>query len=372
MRVVPRRACAHFVFTVLGFAILTSGSASAADEAEKTAESAAKKYTATAYLLVERREPHILPRSAQKDDPAEFEGYRATQMQLFKSPYVLIAALRDPKVQQQPSIKREEARHHAVAWLEKVVRVKCPDEKTGVLTVSLTSSDPKEAAVLVNAVVNAYMNEVVDVDRQQRRDRQANLQKIYTEKEEEVRVKRQQLNQELENIGAGDEQTMAARSQLAMGMYGEFQREFQRMRAEHRMLLGQLQVAKRAMEELPRAEIADVEVATILNNNSMYRDLQSRLELLESNRRNSRAINQAATLPQDHQAPREPNSPLMLPEGYQPPPESKPPKSQAAVPVKKPTLSQPGSWRKLRRRENISRIWKNELASRSGTRCGSS
>ncbi len=281
MRIVSRRACTHLVFTVLGFVTLASGSAAA--EPEKAAESAAKKYTATAYLLVERHEPHILPRSAEKDDPADFESYRATQMQLFKSPYVLIAALRDPKVQKQPGIKREEARHRAVAWLGKEIRVKCPDTKSGVVNVSLTSSDPNEAAVLVNAVVKAYINEVVDVERQMRRDRLSDLQQISAEKENEVRTRREQLKRELETIGAGDEQTMAARMQLAMGMYAEFQREFQRMRGERRVLLGQLQVAKWALEELPNTEIAEIEVVAILNNNPRYRDLQSRVLLLEQN-----------------------------------------------------------------------------------------
>ena len=147
----------------------------------KAAESAAKNYTATAYLLVERHQPHILPRTAEKDDPAEFEGYRAMQMQLFKSPYVLMAALRDPNVQEAAGIKREEARHHAVAWLEKAIRVKCPDKRTGVLTVSLTSRDPNEAAVLVNAVVAAYLNEVVNADRQTRRDRLSDLHNLRRE-----------------------------------------------------------------------------------------------------------------------------------------------------------------------------------------------
>ena len=275
MRIVPRRACTHFVVIVLGFATLAGGSASAAAEPAKAAESAARKYTATACLLVERHEPHILPRAAEKDDPAEFEGYRATQMQLFKSPYVLIAALRDHKVQKQPSIIREEARHHAVAWLGEEIRVKCPDEKTGVLTVSLTSSDADEAAVLVNAVVAAYINEVVNLDRQQRRERLGVLQKIYAEKEEEVRIKRQQLKQELENIGAGDEQSMAARTQLATSMCFECEREFQRMRAEHRFLLGQCKVATMTLEGLHNFEIPQIQVAALLNNNPMYHDLQN-------------------------------------------------------------------------------------------------
>ncbi|MGO9110891.1 MAG: hypothetical protein ACLP9L_16845 [Thermoguttaceae bacterium] len=285
MRTVPHRARTHFFFAVLGFAILAGGPALLAAEPETAAESAGKKYTATAYLLVERHEPHILPQAAEKDDPADFEIYRATQMQLVKSRYVLIAALRDPKVRKQPSVQREEERHHAVAWLEKQIRVKCPDQRSGVLTVSLTSSDPNEAAVLVNAVVAAYMNEVVDIDRQRRRERLSDLEMISAEKENEVRTKREQLKRQLENIGAGDDQTTAARTQLAVTMYHEFQREFQKMRAEHRNLVGKLEEAEKALTQIRDAEIPEIEIAGLLNNNPRYRDLQSRLALLELNRR---------------------------------------------------------------------------------------
>ena len=94
------------------------------------------------------------------------------------------------------------------------------------------------------------------------------LQKISAEKENEVRTKREQLKRELENIGVpGDEQTVAGQLQLAVTMSAEFQRELQRMRSEHRTLLGQLTEAKRAMADLPTAEIAEIEVAAILNNN---------------------------------------------------------------------------------------------------------
>ena len=71
-----------------------------------------------------------------------------------------------------------------------------------------------------------------------------------TEKEDEVRAKRNQLKRELEAIGAGDDEQVRARGQMAVQMYAEFQREFQRMRSEHRILLGKLQDAKRAMKEL--------------------------------------------------------------------------------------------------------------------------
>ena len=287
-----RHARQLLLVAAFAFTAFSRGSALAADEFEDEAAPPVKKYTATAYLQVERHVPHILPQSAEKDDPGEFEYFRATQMQLVKSQFVIIAALRDPKVQKQPSIQREEDRHHAVAWLEKEIHVKCPDPQAGVLTVSLTSSDPQEAAVLVNAVVAAYMNEFVNGDRLARRERLWRLQQITAEKENEVRIKREQLRRELENIGvAGDDQTAAARVQLAMTMSVQFQSELQRMKSEHRILLGELAEAKERMTNLPSNEIAAVQVAAILNNNPTYHEMQSRIANLELEIRRSRNAN---------------------------------------------------------------------------------
>ena len=103
-------------------------------------------------------------------------------------------------------------------------------KNAAVMQVTATQPDPSDAAAIVNAVVDAYMNEVVNGDRQARRIRLSDLQKIYAEKENEVRTKREQLKRELENHGVGDDQQMLLRAQLAQSMYAEFEREYQSMR----------------------------------------------------------------------------------------------------------------------------------------------
>ncbi len=166
------------IFWLLILVLLASGAAAVAWRTGLPGT----RYTATAQVLVERRIPHVLSPAAEPFDPAEFENFRETQIQLFKSRFVLMAALRDPQAKNQPSIEREDAHHDALEWLGRQIRVECPNPRTGILTISLTSGDPHEAAALVNAVVDAYMNEVVNYDRQQRRDRLSDLQQISAEK----------------------------------------------------------------------------------------------------------------------------------------------------------------------------------------------
>ncbi len=187
-----------------------------------------------------------------------------------------------PKLKNRACIRREDDRHNAIQWLTEAIHVDSPEKNGGIMEVSATEPDKEDAAVLVNAVIDAYMNEVVNADRQSRRDRLSDLQKISADKEVEVRTKREQLKRELENIGAGDEQTMAARIQLAVSVYAEFQRQFQGMRSEHRIAVARLAEAKRVLQDLAITEIPETEVVALLNNNPEYRDLQTRVAALKA------------------------------------------------------------------------------------------
>ena len=197
----------------------------------------------------------------------------------------MIAALRDPNLKNRACIRRQDEKHTAVEWLTDEVHVDFPGKNNaGVIQVSATEPDREDAAAIVNAVVSAYWNEVVNFEQQQQQKRLTELQKLHAEKEIEVRNKREQLKRELENIGAGDDQTMRARTELAVCVYLDFQREFQRMKLEHRTLVGKLAEAKQTYGELQDVEIAEAEVLSLLYGDPVYHDLRSRLANLQSNR----------------------------------------------------------------------------------------
>ena len=102
--------------------------------------------------------------------------YFATPKQsLLKSRFVIMAALRDPRLKNRACILREDATHNTIAWLTKEVRADFPSKNAGIMQVTATEPDREDAAAMVNAVVDAYMNEVVNFDRQQRRDRLSEL-----------------------------------------------------------------------------------------------------------------------------------------------------------------------------------------------------
>ena len=65
---------------------------------------------------------------------------------------MIVAALRNQKMQNLPSILREDARHKTIPWLISLVQAE-PEKNAGILRVTASLPDAKEAATIVNAVV---------------------------------------------------------------------------------------------------------------------------------------------------------------------------------------------------------------------------
>ena len=139
------------------------------------------RYTAHALLHVHPSTPRVLFETA--DTKNNFGSYQKTQIALIKSRFVLNAALRQPKVANLALLKEEP---DPVEWLAKHLEA---DYKASpeVLTIKLKGDDPDELVALVNAVTNAYLQEIVNkgqVEQQARADR---LKQIYTQYEDNLR-----------------------------------------------------------------------------------------------------------------------------------------------------------------------------------------
>ncbi len=174
-----------------------------------------KEYTATATLSVAPSVPHPMRNSPEKFDLDEFETFRNTQAALIHQHSVLMAALRNSTMKSLPSILREDARHNTIGWLASIIKVSL-ERKSSIMTVSATLRDRNEAATIVNAVVEAYMDEVVNRDRTRQRERLDSLNTVNVQMEEEVRKLREDLKREMEAIGTSDSETSALGRQMAL------------------------------------------------------------------------------------------------------------------------------------------------------------
>ena len=149
--------------------------------------------TATAYLRVESQSPYLVFKMAPPRSEKEFEVYKATQQMFVKMPVVLNAALRKPDVVKLPSVQEAGKKGDPVRWLGGLVQVDFPG-RGDVMSISVKLGAPKEAAALVNAVVDAYLTQVVSAERDQKRQRLSDLDTVVAEREAAFRAKWETLN----------------------------------------------------------------------------------------------------------------------------------------------------------------------------------
>ncbi len=193
-----------------------------------------------ALLLIEEREPRLLP-DAQHPVPVDSDAatFRRTQVVLIKSRLVLRAALRRPEVADLAVLK---GKVDPVSWLEKNLRAAFV-ENTAVLRVSVAEGSADERAALANAVADAYLAEAVDAEQQQKRKRLAELEKIRNDQEAVIGERRQMLHR-LELTLGGSAQSL--KLQFNREDLAEYRKELHQVRLAKIRAQARLNCAKRA------------------------------------------------------------------------------------------------------------------------------
>jgi succinoglycan biosynthesis transport protein ExoP len=173
-----------------------------------------KGFEAAAWLRV--RDKSGMFGSGLGRDNAEYEAYRKTQVQLIKSPLVLMAALRRPGIDSLGTLRDEEDK---VGWLMRNVQVSAPMESE-VLQVRLRGENAREITQIVNAVTNAYLNDVVNKERGERLRRRDTLEKKYKENMAEVRSRLEVYNNLAKTLGTTDSAEVATQRALLLDHLG--------------------------------------------------------------------------------------------------------------------------------------------------------
>lgn len=243
----------------------------------------ASKYNAQAMLHVASSQPTVVfeaPDASNMDARSEFRTYQDTQTALITSHFVLSAALRNPEVAGLPSVVHQV---DPIGWLAKHISVNFTGE---VLTIGLSGGDPREIVKLVNAVVDAYMNEVVNVEHNRRLDRFATLKKVYSDYQESLKSRRDTLEKLAESAGSNDKETLAYKHQLSLQRLASTERELSTRRSELRQAkikLAVLQEQSRAAAEgtssPPAADAGWIEAA--LNSDPTFQNYQKRVGELQ-------------------------------------------------------------------------------------------
>lgn len=183
------------------------------------------QYTATAWLQVSLQRPRIIF-DTREDDP--LLRNRQTQATLVTSNRVLGAALRQPGISQLPYIRNQ---IDPMMWLRQKIRVRFADQAE-ILEISMTGEDPEQIAAIVNAVKDAYMAEVGDVNRTYALERKRLLEQNYAQTLELVK-KRDLRYRELANaVGSADSEVARRKAITALETLADHRRRVNEIRQQ--------------------------------------------------------------------------------------------------------------------------------------------
>jgi polysaccharide biosynthesis transport protein len=212
-------------------------------------------------------------------DNAEYEAYRKTQVQLIKSPLVLMAALRRPGVNGLATLQAEEDK---VGWLMRNVQVSAPMESE-VLQVRLRGENPQEITAIVNAVTNAYLTDVVNKEKAERLGRRDALEKKYKENMAEIRTRLDTYHDLAKTLGTTDSTEVTTQRALLLDHLGTLRAQQTQLQRDIALLDGELAVmdAKERGEISLEQSVPEEMVDAMLLRDPQFTELRDRLAGIE-------------------------------------------------------------------------------------------
>lgn len=212
------------------------------------------RYSATALIRVSAANQAVLFQSS--GDARSFDVYKSTQLEYLRSRFVLVSALRRPEVARLASIQNEP---DPVRWVSERLSVRYPGNAE-LMQVSVTSEKGDEAAALVNAIVDAYMEEVVDVEQNERRNRLGELDQLFVEKESEVRKLQNDLKQLSAQLETGDSQALTLKQQITLQQFSTYRGELVAVSLKIMRTQGEIALKNAIRDKAAQIQITESEI----------------------------------------------------------------------------------------------------------------
>lgn len=236
-----------------------------------------KHYTAKSLIQIKMAEPSILD-ERKPYFQQEYTVYKATQAQLIKSRLVLMAALRKPGIASLAICERE--KNDPITWLQDELNVFFPGDSE-IMEVSLTDNQRTEVAQVVRAVVDAYLSEIVDTDKNANARELANLEELSASKDREIRNLRTTLKQLADEVGTADREMLHMQLQFETSQLTNLKALAAKAQMELHMLQGELTVKRQALARLDKSPVNTLELEKMKLNDPLCREIQKKLSDLQ-------------------------------------------------------------------------------------------
>jgi capsular exopolysaccharide synthesis family protein len=232
------------------------------------------KYKAQAVLRVAALPPKVLFGTVATqglNGGEEYARYQKTQMAYIKSRPVLTSALSGKRfrmLSEQPD---------PVTWLQENLDVHF-EAGTELLNICLSSDDPSELADVVNAVKDAYYEDVVMVEHKSRTTRLDDLRKLKDSYGDMMKSHRQNLKKLAEAVGSDDRQTVALKQQFALEHLEAINKERLGIQSQKRRMEAELKMQQLANHpESAAPSISEAEVDRAIEQYPSIIDLRRQL-----------------------------------------------------------------------------------------------
>ena len=210
------------------------------------------KYTTSALVFVAASRPKEI--FDTRESSIAYATYQETQVTLAKSRKVIESALKQEGVAKLASVRKEE---DPIDWLGNQIKVDFP-RGSEILRISMTSSyPPKDIAMLVNAVTEAYMGEIVEQESRERIARLERLRGLFDSLQKDLRKKRSEYKEIAESMGASNKQNAAVKQQMLIEHMGQARQELLRLKADLRNAQARLKILKSREDDVQETSQAN-------------------------------------------------------------------------------------------------------------------
>src|SRR6266446_2439950 len=187
------------------------------------------RHTAYSQLRVAMTPPWLVVRNADTSEGrGEFLTYQRTQAAWIKNYFVLGAALQREDVKHLQMV-RDQA--EPLTWLTEELKVDF-QEGSEIVTVSMIGNEPSEVVTLVKAVTQTYLDKIINMERESRRARLAELNDIYEKSVEKLRAQRNSHRKLADTLGTSDSQALTQKQVNLLALFGEKQRQHGQVETE--------------------------------------------------------------------------------------------------------------------------------------------
>jgi Mrp family chromosome partitioning ATPase len=200
---------------------------------------------AEAFLLINSSDTPLVFETADRKGAgtSRFSLFKNTQSQLIQTPIVMNAAIKSAEAQ---AVLPKEGVENPLNWLSDRVAITFPNDGE-IMRLSLRAPEGKSAVVLLDAVVQAYLQEAVLSERNARMSRLGSLEEVHADAEGKARGKRANLRELVDTLGTGDTKTLSLAQQSSVERYSVMRQELSRVTFELMRAEGELEILKRSL-----------------------------------------------------------------------------------------------------------------------------